>query len=460
MPVRMVGAPRLPSSGPSAPDPYLTTLHTRGRSRKALQAALLLESLVPWELSLSAELLLPAEDASHADRVGLTEQTLLELVDRGGEAAISRGATIFAACDRGRDGGLDSVELFLAIEAISEDVRACEALPPEEIKERALEELDAATATAWAHHSEDCLELLHEISLLRLLVPPPVSARGRLARQQGQASGSVRAISAAAAARARGGAAGRQEAAAQAIEDALAAERSRVRQTVSERGDVRLLPFLQRFVGLVSDLAAGQAEVGALARAYQAQLEEAVRVAAEEAAPDLKERERAAAAAAEAERRRRREEANVGELQRLIERASLHGGASEQPADEPAGFCGASPCSVSSAGRSCCSMASPSSGGPSSAGLSSCTGLSGSSAGRAGVVRCDSAWAPRVELKYFERAGARRRHGVGRLMDSIDPEPEPWAMAWPPAGAGSDSSKAGYFGASRRRRRSASQIRP
>ena len=180
----------------------------------------------------------------------------------------------------------------------------------------------------------------------------------------------------------------------------------------------------------------------------------------EEAAPDLKERERAAAAAAEAERRRRREEANVGELQRLIERASLHGGASEQPADEPAGFCGASPCSVSSAGRSCCSMASPSSGGPSSAGLSSCTGLSGSSAGRAGVVRCDSAWAPRVELKYFERAGARRRHGVGRLMDSIDPEPEPWAMAWPPAGAGSDSSKAGYFGASRRRRRSASQIRP
>ena len=148
-PVRMKGSP---ASLKRDSHPWLTKLHERGNRSKALQAALLLESVVPWDLSVPSALLAGGDGAL------LTEQALLELLRRGGEDGLMRGARVFAACDRDRDGGLMGAELLAAAEAVGDDLRAREATLPPGVDVAAVDRLDAATALAWARFSAECLE--------------------------------------------------------------------------------------------------------------------------------------------------------------------------------------------------------------------------------------------------------------------------------------------------------------
>ena len=364
---------------------FLSALHVRSRTQRALDIALLLETHVPWDLTLSSALL--------RDEAQLIAEELIALCERcGGEENLVRGAQLFARCDHDHAGGLTGPELLTAAAVVSEEIFSREGAPPDDVD---LARLDEATAFALVHLREECLEHLHEISLLQLLAPPPYQVRG------------VRAIAASAVAGARGGDEARREVAAQAIDDAVAAERSRVKSAIGVTRPVRLLPFLHCFASLTEHLGARRQAVSDCARAH------AQRSADEQARLDERQQRdyarrtsmRAAAIAAGEERRRREIDAGKSELQRILQRAGMSdidgvsidegrgGGASSMGGRHPGHTDAAEPRSQAPT---------PDTRPP----------------------MHDSGWTPGVTFTFFEARKEKRRLGVDKFFSAMDPAPE------------------------------------
>ena len=243
---------------------------------------------------------------AHGDFRRQAENILLDLLGRGGEAALTRGAKLFAKCDLDRDGGLNGEEVLAMTAALQEDVGGREAITPPSVN---FNDIDQATTAALEQFREDGVDRLHELSLLRLLVPPPQ------ARSKASTTFTVRSVAAAAASRARGGAAGRELAARQAVEEELLADRQRVRaacggvvvvgSSSGSIGPLPLLTFLDAFLTLTTELGLHQASVEALAAAHRNRMDEAKRVLEEAERRAREEREGEAARVAERVRSRR-----------------------------------------------------------------------------------------------------------------------------------------------------------
>jgi hypothetical protein len=228
MPVRLVHRQRQQD--------WLDAARERDRERTAMRTLLLLEELVPWAIiSLKRD----AQKAS-----------LLALHEHGGEVALTRAARIFAASDADRDGVLLAGEVSDAAKAIRDDIAQGDAMaPPDSISFG-----DGAKAAMWTRHVTHCEEALHEISLLR-----------HLTGRSDSLALSVADIKAAAAASAHGNEVARDEAAAAALEEALANERVRASEAAAHAGGVGLLPFVRRFLGLIDTLNASREAVIAMA---------------------------------------------------------------------------------------------------------------------------------------------------------------------------------------------------
>ena len=208
----------------------------------------MLETIIPWDLSLSTQLL--SGDGSGG---ATTAHKLVELLELGGEHVLVRGTRLFAAADHTRDGCLHGTEVLTLANAIAADVRANECTPPDALIVATRQDIcDEAVVDVWAQFSAMCLERLHDVSLLRLLVPRSSSASAARGRRHQRHDATVREIAGAAASHARGGAAAQQQAAKQALEDAIAEEHSRVKHAFAKRGPLRLLPFLDAFVHLTN----------------------------------------------------------------------------------------------------------------------------------------------------------------------------------------------------------------
>lgn len=182
------------------------------------------------------------------------QETLLTLCEHGGLPSIERAAKLFAACDTDRDGVLLDAELFTAVSALRQEMEANEAALPD----------GAPDAPATDYYRDVCEERLHEISLLRLLVP-----------DASLSTMTVTAMATAAAGQARGSAAVRRQAAAAFMADALVAERNRAQAAAAHAGGVQLLPFLGSFLRLASELEVAQVVVRTLADKHARHEEEA-----------------------------------------------------------------------------------------------------------------------------------------------------------------------------------------
>ena len=396
---------------------FLHDLHELSMIQKALDIARLLENHVSWDLSLSTALFHHDEAPEEARRVAMA---LLGLHEQAGDA-LMRGAKLFAACDDDRAGGLSGPEVLAAAVAIRDNVQANEATWPEGVDP---DQLDAATAAALSRFHEECLEHLHEISLLRMLVPPA------------DASWGVRAIAANASLRARGGEEGQRAAAAEAIEDALAAEISRVTWTVGDSNPLSLLPFLKTFGHVVHRLAASRLAVIECSRSARAATANGHGIAIRP--PDRCELRRAADEAAAAERRRIEQEAGRSDLERLLDRTAVGGQGGQVGAGAAAAAGGPTagvPISGGGGGEHAGPRRASKSAAHSAAGAWRQTPL-------ARPTKYDSPWAPMVTFSFFERARDRRRLDVDKFFAAMDPAREhvvisgedAWLVAEPPAG--------------------------
>ena len=435
MPVRM-SHKNSPKSQSQVDQEWLQKIKEKRRFDKALDIALKLETIVPWDLTSSSMLFAHGEFRRQAENI------LLDLLGRGGEAGLTRGAKLFAKCDLDRDGGLNGEEVLAMTAALQEDVGGREAITPPSVN---FNDIDQATTAALERFREDGVDRLHELSLLRLLVPPPQ------ARSKASTTFTVRSVAAAAASRARGGAAGRELAARQAVEEELLADRQRVRaacggvvvvgsSSSGSIGPLPLLTFLDAFLTLTTELGLHQASVEALAAAHRHRMEEAKRVLEEAERRAREEREGEAARVAERVRRRRsmqlEEEARGGELVRLINRqAAKHDGETveveeeeEQPLvavaaiEEAPEATGEVPAADEPPAAYTRPAAIRSPGGGAAVPVPYYTGRP-KKPFHSAVTIGSSKWRPRFQLDYFEKGAVRRHHGVDRLLGAIDPEP-------------------------------------
>ena len=100
MPVRMLSHKNSPKSQSQVDQEWLQKIKEKRRFDKALDIALKLETIVPWDLTSSSMLFAHGEFRRQAENI------LLDLLGRGGEAGLTRGAKLFAKCDLDRDGGV------------------------------------------------------------------------------------------------------------------------------------------------------------------------------------------------------------------------------------------------------------------------------------------------------------------------------------------------------------------
>ena len=248
----------------------LAQLKAQQATHRALATALLLEEIVPWDLTLGECVLTCKDD-------GFTKHKLLQLQHQFGEAALTRFARLFSRCDHDRDAVLKSEEIFAAVSALQVEFRGHEAALPSSIATA-----DSHTLGAMHNFNQLCDERLHEFTLLRLLSPPARPSVGRARREQGREDG-VMDVAAAAIAAARGGRAAQQEAAVQAVQDAVAAERARIEAESNSGADgLGLTQFLDKALLLRDELAVAQAGVFGTAEAARRAAAAAARSAAEE----------------------------------------------------------------------------------------------------------------------------------------------------------------------------------
>ena len=414
MPIKMVNHHR---------QPYLKKLHERGKTHRALQTALLLESIVPWDLSLAEGVLDPEQRAISAAQ-------LLNLQKSFGDEGLARVTQIFAASDVDRDGRLNAREIFAAASALRADLQEHEAAMPPGVAES-----DAQTRQAAQCYRELCDERLHEFSLLRLLCPPPrqgaPGVRAHSRPRDGSNYNGVMQIAASAAARAKGGGAAKREAAAQAVADALSGEHARVEAVVDETGGVRLRSFLEIVSTLVAEIGAAQEGVASLAQAHAACVAQAAaRHAAEEAEMRRKAHEK------DVERMRIeaiKAEASSNELDRLLSRVPLEQHIAERTSDDespsghaPSEAAAGVAAAVDSRGATR-ELPSPAAAAPSpgaKADGSPSSGLASSSSPplpreRGLVLTVQSEWRPVVELKFFEEARRRRTADVAACFERL-----------------------------------------
>lgn len=368
----------------------LVALHQSKRSELALRCALLLEQLVPCDMELAAIMFDDGE--LHAALGNEQVLLLLNLHGRCGEAGLVRAATLFARFDCDRDGVLGTVdELEAAVSGMREELMANEAAAPRlnfsaNSGVHAATTVDDPTASAAAAFDGLRTECLHDITLLRALVPPPRAERRRPV--------SVRAIGDVAAAGVRGGEAARHAAAADAVADFLAGERSRVHRAIrgpTARG-CRLLHFIDVFLDTARVLGQSQQAVVALHSAHQRRLEERAR--ADEARRFAEAEAHARAHAAQERQRDLAAAAREGnwELHALLERID--------PGQMVAMYAGraSSPCSQDAAPG----------GQPRDA-----------AAKESAPPTWRSRWRPRLELQYMRKERERRTIGVAEVMDSL-----------------------------------------
>ena len=411
---------------------WLDALSQKRRIDQIRACVLLLESIVPWDLSVGAILrgverdtaddTVPrAADALTALTRARDRQTaddLLRLFRRDGEVEISRAAKLFAFCDEDHDAMLGVDELFAAATAIRTELARDEARAPpsplcDDLSDIHTVSLDPALPTALRHFEQVCFERLHDLSILRLLVPPPATRTGAKTWKAGLPG--VGAIAAAASALVKGGEAARIEAARQAIDDALLEEHIRVRKLIERRGEgVRLLPFLVAVLDLRSDLACAKAGVMDLVQAHDARVEAAQ--AARRAAQAAQEQARADVELAERKRREMHTRHTLGEvdhLQQLVMSASGQDLA-RPPVAAPA---------AETSGALRHVEAAPAVWSPPNAtrGVSS-PGAESSTSSFFSNVHLHSDWQPGVRLAYLEERERRKHVSVGSLMSGMPME--------------------------------------
>lgn len=290
----------------------LRYIHQRNQIASALSAALLLESIVPWDTELTEGIRSPDRDKQAS-----TVEYLLSLHSRGGDTGLERWSKTFARADEDHDGRLNGREVITAAAAVRDDLKSREGALPPIVTSIALP--SNALSAATSDFEELCAERLHAFTLLRLICPPEHALQGQ-ARGFGRRNGSpsVLTIAAAAAASARGGPEDRQQAARQAVDDALSAEHVRVGQTVAQTGGVRLCPFLDAVLDLSKELQTARSKVAAIAEAQAEAEAKAARIELEAKQALLE----SSIAGQFARRRRERlsHEGATNELDRLLER--------------------------------------------------------------------------------------------------------------------------------------------
>ena len=386
-------------------DDALRTLHEQKRAQQSMRCMLQLEAIIPKAILYFQ---------------GAAEQmVLLSLYDRGGEAGIERAARLFATCDVDNDGMLRGAEVLQAARAIRDSALSTEATIPDDVT---LE--DPVTRIAWERFRELCDDRLHEITLLRKLVPLPL----RLAQQ----TPNVTAIAAGAAVMTQGGETARAVAATEALMEALGSERARVLAATDGQGGLKLLPFMSTFINLIEELRAGQAAVSSVADAHRASA--AREAASVEAARRERVRTEAATRAADAERLRRELHSRQGssQYQDLDELSALLARAASKGTSSSSGASASLPPSENTMGST--KRSSGVAAGAAADGLSSPEQRSGILAdryGRAprthGLPRkarehesqlSKRVRSPRFELAYFERQ--REVKGVGKTVGLFD----------------------------------------
>ncbi len=355
----------------------LATWREQTRAREAMAIRLSLEKEVPWAI-----LSVPADERSI---------DLLALRDQCGEAELMRGARAFAACDLDRDGLLCADEIFRVVAKLQELWSSETSLPDDVSLD------DANVAAAWQHFEAACENQLDAISLLRLLVPPPVLRAG-VRRSKPTAQRQLGADSV------RKGAEGATD------DEALVEERLRVMRDlpcIDERDSsgLPIVPFLATFLQATSKFRSGVSAVRTLA-----QEQKRAASAAQAAAEGMARRARAAAAA-EADRRRRQELEAVGvhagadELESLLARVA-------PDALMPEG--------VAAVGDSDAAAEETNTDSGEGDGNSPAIGGASDAQSPSHSVSFCSQWRPSVELHYVEKQRKSKQRGLYAMLDRLD----------------------------------------